>query len=766
MKKIIGIFILCIMFLLLVTLVVTAKTADEWNNEGAGLLIEGKYEEALKAFDRTLEIDQQNTMAWNNKGFTLYLLERHEEAIGCCDKALEIDPQDVGAWNNKGLALYGLGRYEEAIECFNKALDTDPQCTAAQNNKEAALNELGRTEEVKSTLSVVTASSESDTLKKGDIVYRKGALIFEHCGIYIGKNEEGIDTVIEVMNKDYVPPNGGAREISLEDFKNTKGRKYLGAKTVPKLDENKRNEIVEFVKKVLDETKEKKIQYKLVISNQEVGVVKDGKKLYSCVSFVEEAYASVGIDLVTADCTLTPKWQRKSPKLIDVKSELPEDKDLADTDEKEEQEDKDLGDTDEEEEQEDKDLGGIDFSSIQLNYISVSSDQNGGTFSYVLKAQKAEEGDNIIDIKDATELSLNAFFIGLTLPDSKFWVNLNPWEPDVIMDEDLRNTDVGRIMLEADFQMKRDLCRYENPCESKIGEEFWWLLEKKSEELIKECMKKHPNEIEDADNVLFSAAMVFWIVPDKTEVYGTDDEVYIVNITLNIESKGEYEYSAYHIVNQNPVVSDDCKEDLNEAADKFGRYWMELEEEMMLPLVVQEVNYGKNYSDLRQVYTSLALAQWYKDNYWYNKYLYTSGLFTDRIDTKDLTGLESKYRWSAEGIWSDYARSFEEGEYHCWKNRTYEERGYIITESIPYSQGGVAFMAIKLINIGSSMPSDLKELTSEAVNATFVNEGDYYYFGDRMYMQPTTTTLRPLGFGVIFAIAGLLAVAYLLRRRK
>ena len=678
------------MFSLLAILVVTAKTADEWNNEGAGLLIEGNYEEALKAFDRILEIEQQNTKAWNNKEFTPYLLERHEEAIGCCDKVLEINPQDVGVWNNKGLALYGLGRYEEAIECFNKALDTDPQYIAAQNNKEAALNELGRTEEVKSTLSVVTASSEYDTLKKGDIVYRSGAWIFGHCGIYIGKNEEGIDTVIEVMDEDYVPPNGGAREISLEDFKNTKGRKYLGAKTVPKLDENKRNEIVEFAKKVLDETKDEKIQYKLLISNQEVGVVKDGKKLYNCVSFVEEAYASVGIDLVTGDCTLTPKWQRKSPKLIDVKSELPED----------------------------KDLGGIDFSSIQLNYISLPSDQNEKTFSYVLKAKKTEEEDKIIDIEDATELSLSAFFIGLSLPNSKFWVNLGPLEPDVITDEDLRKTDVGRIMLEADLQMKKDICKYENPCESEIGEEFWALLDKKSEELIEECMRKHPNEIEDADNVLFGIVSRNWIVPDKTEVYVTDGEVYIVDIALNVKSEPLYEDSFYLIVNQNLSLSDECKEDLSEASKEYGRYAMELTEEMILPLVVQEVNHGGYYSDLRRVYTSLALAQWYKDKYWH-----TSGIFTDFIDTNDLTGLESKYMWDAEEIWRDYVKSFEEGEYRCMKD-----------ESHNYKGGGVIFTDINLTDIGD-MPSDLKELTSEAVDSTFANEGDYYYLGDsaRLY---------------------------------
>jgi len=412
-------------------------------------------------------------------------------------------------------------------------------------------------------------------------------------------------------------------------------------------------------------------------------------------------------------------------------------------------------------------LGGVNFTSIQLNYISTFSDQEFGIFNYALKAKKAEKDDEIIDIEDATELSLNSFFIGLTLPESKFWVNLNPWEPDVIMDEDLRNTDMGRIMLEADLRMKKDFCKYENPCESEIGKDYWKLLDKKSEELAEECMRKHPDEIEDADNILFSSVMRHWIVPDKTDTYGTEDEVYIVNMTLTIESEPVYKYSTYKIVNQNPFVSDECKEDLSEAAKEYGRYAMELEEEMILPLVVQEVNHDRNYSDLRQVYTSLALAQWYKD-----KYRHTSGIFTDLIDSKDLEGLESKSAWSAEDIWREYKRSFEEGEYHCWKNRTYKEGNYIITESLLYSSGGVDFTAIKLTNIGA-MPSNLKDLTSEAVYAPFANEGDDYYFGDGLYVfypSPTPTTEvptpKPAGFEEAGAVAGLLAVAFLIKRKK
>lgn len=445
----------------------------------------------------------------------------------------------------------------------------------------------------------------------------------------------------------------------------------------------------------------------------------------------------------------------------------------------------------------DESLGGVDFTSIQLNYISTStySDSLGQmqNFDFVLKAKKAEKSDEIINIEDATELSLNSFFIGLTLPESKFWVNLNPWKPDVIADEDLRKTDVGGIMLEADLQMKKDFCKYANPCESEIGEEYWELLNKKSEELAEECMKKHPAEIEGTDNVLFSPVTRHWIVPDKTDVYGTDYEVYIVDMTLNIESDPVYNHSTYQIINQNPSLSDECKEDLDEAAKEYGRYAMELDEVMILPLVVQEVNHGGYYSDLRQVYISLALAQWYKDKIWH-----TSGIFTNLIDSKDLTELESKYIWDVEDVWRDYVKSFEEGEYHCCKNRTYEKGDYIITESRLYSSGGVDFTDIELTNIGD-IPSGFKELTSEAIYTHFANDGDDYYFGDGLYMfylSSTPTTPEPTKpmqtphqnnnvthlvdtptsgedspkdvpeFKVVFAIVGLLVATYLLRNRK
>ena len=471
---------------------------------------------------------------------------------------------------------------------------------------------------------VVNTSSEFDNLKKGDLVYRSGAKSFGHVGIYIGDGK-----VIEVAKKKALPPYGGAREITLDEFK--KAGNYWGAKTIPELDENKCNKIIEFAKKGVEETKKGKIQYDLF--HPKGDIVKNGRKLYNCVGFAEAAYESVGIDLVPGDRTLlwylTPEGQMKSPKLKDVKSELPEG----------------------------KDLGGIDFSAIQLNYISVFSDQNEEIFSYVLKAQKAEEGDEIIDIEDATELSLNSFFISLTIPNDKFWVNLNPWEADRIIEEDLEGTDVGKIMLEADFQMKKDFCKYEDPCTSEIGETYWMLLNEKKEDLIKRCMQKHPGQIKDTKNVLFQAATRHWIVPDRVDVFGNENEIYIVNSTLNIYSEPVYNHSSFEIVDQDPSsLSKKCLECLNEAVKEYGRYATELEEEMILPLVVQDINNDNNYADLRQVYVSLALAQWYK------KHAGVTAIFSDFINSRNLTGLMSQTPWSAIDIWEEYVKSYEEGE--------------------------------------------------------------------------------------------------------
>lgn len=370
--------------------------------------------------------------------------------------------------------------------------------------------------------------------------------------------------------------------------------------------------------------------------------------------------------------------------------------------------------------------GGIDFRSISLNYISASE---SGHFNYAMDLTGAEEGDKVINVEATLGDAIDFFFIGLTLPNQKFWVNLNPWEPDRIVDEGLGTTDVGRIMLEADLQMKKDFCKHENPSESKVGESYWDLLDKKRDELVTECMNDYPGQIEATRNVLFNAVTRHWIVPGEVTAYGDGYEIYIADVTLDIYSEPVYEHSTFEIVNQDESsISEDCLKSLDQAAKEYGRYAMELEEELVLPLVVEEVNSGEFYSDLRQVYVSLALAQWYKER------VDGQRMFSDLIDSEDLTGLESEAAWSPRDIWEKYVESYEEGEYQYEKTRTYTRDGFIVTETTVYTGGGVLFGDIlSHISMVGDIDPEIEETITDAMDVPFTNRGNDYYFGDRLY---------------------------------
>ena len=122
---------------------IEGDSSDVWFNKGFELNNLGKYEEAIEAFDRVIDMDPSNAYAWNNKGYALINLGRYEDGLQACEKAIEIDPNNVYAWNNKAWALNNLGRYEEALQSSEKALEIDPYYSNAQSNKAWALDNLG-----------------------------------------------------------------------------------------------------------------------------------------------------------------------------------------------------------------------------------------------------------------------------------------------------------------------------------------------------------------------------------------------------------------------------------------------------------------------------------------------------------------------------------------------------------------------------------------------------------------------------------------------
>jgi Flp pilus assembly protein TadD len=117
-----------------------------WVGKGVALCDLGRKDEAIKAYDRVIELDPKNSESWRKKGLILYRIGGglDEEAIKAFDQAIKLDPNNSRAWYGKGYPLYILGRKDEAIKAYDRAIELDPKNPESWNSKGKILENLGR----------------------------------------------------------------------------------------------------------------------------------------------------------------------------------------------------------------------------------------------------------------------------------------------------------------------------------------------------------------------------------------------------------------------------------------------------------------------------------------------------------------------------------------------------------------------------------------------------------------------------------------------
>ncbi|MFA6217465.1 MAG: hypothetical protein WDL87_07435 [Candidatus Omnitrophota bacterium] len=271
------------------------------------------------------------------------------------------------------------------------------------------------------------------------------------------------------------------------------------------------------------------------------------------------------------------------------------------------------------------------FRPLHLRYLSYDNLNNN--FSLLL-----DKGDarnlNKPALEDTTKTILNYFFIGISLPNDSFWVNLRPDAEDNIIDPLLAKTDLGKVLLEADLQLKKDTAQFTSP-ETPEGKEYWDKLYKKAEELL------------GSDNITIPTLTRPWIVPNEIIIREANDNAYIYKATLKVMLEQDY-LKGSAVYN----FEDDRLKALNEYASQLIR-------ERIIPKITKDVNTAKRYAPLRQVYYSLIMAQWFKARF-YGK----GGLYSWMIDKKNLNGLTSQTPWSKTTYFKEYQRSFKDGEYN------------------------------------------------------------------------------------------------------
>lgn len=120
---------------------------EAWIGQANTLLELKRYQEAMDAYDQTIQLQPNYLEAWNGRGKALNHLQRSKEAIASFDSALKIQPNNLEAWYERGNVQIKLQQYSEAITSFDKAVKIQPNNSLAWHKRGIALHNLRRYQE-------------------------------------------------------------------------------------------------------------------------------------------------------------------------------------------------------------------------------------------------------------------------------------------------------------------------------------------------------------------------------------------------------------------------------------------------------------------------------------------------------------------------------------------------------------------------------------------------------------------------------------------
>jgi hypothetical protein len=307
-------------------------------------------------------------------------------------------------------------------------------------------------------------------------------------------------------------------------------------------------------------------------------------------------------------------------------------------------------------------LPSTSFIPPVLKGIKVFPD-NPLKFDFIIDTGHAplkEEGVKI----ESTKL-IKYFLAALTVPEDELWVNLSPYEQDRVIPEKLGVTEMGRDLLGQDYILKQLTASMIYP-EDELGKKFW-------ERVYAKAARLH-----GTTDIPVNTFNKVWVIPESATVHQSGDVAFIVDSRLKVMLEEDY-IAIQHNVGTGlaPVLDDDPRRaDARSAPTAILR-------EVILPEIEKEVNTGKHFMALRQIYHSMVLATWFKQN------LKQSLLGKIYIAKNKISGVDIEDKQMKEKIYQQYLEAFKKGVYSYIK----EEYDTATQQMIPkkYFSGGYNF---------------------------------------------------------------------------
>jgi len=89
------------------------------------LVLEGKDQEAITAYQHAITLDEFLPWIHNNLGVLLLDQDQFDLAADHFQKALNLNPQNTDTYHNLGITYYKLGEWQAAAKAYQQALDLD-----------------------------------------------------------------------------------------------------------------------------------------------------------------------------------------------------------------------------------------------------------------------------------------------------------------------------------------------------------------------------------------------------------------------------------------------------------------------------------------------------------------------------------------------------------------------------------------------------------------------------------------------------------------